>query len=306
MAFNSAQELSGVYDQSIWAADDGSWIIAKLKNGQTICGPTSRSSFISGVKYVFSGRHTKHPTYGDQFKFETFTQCELVTDAQVMAYLERHLFGKNFGIGLARARRLLTKFGPEGCLRQMKGDPAVVSRVTGITLEQAKGVAAVLVEAERFEQTTLKLVELFRGRGFQQSVIDQAVADMGVNAYEVIKRDPFTLLVREYKSAGFARCDQMYRDLDRPENRLKRQMICLWDHIKKADGSTWVNIKSAIEHLRRLVTSDVQPERAIELGVRAGWFRRRTIDGVDFIATARDGDNEEALVGEISRLCGWR
>jgi ATP-dependent exoDNAse (exonuclease V) alpha subunit len=305
MAINSTIELSGVYDCSVFSADDGTWVIAKLMDGTTVCGKTSRSSFISGVTYIFSGRYEIHPTYGQQFKFETFAQTEPATDSEVMSYLERYLFNAKVGIGAGRARRLITKFGPKEVLRQIKGNPKAVAEVTGVTREQADTAAGILIKMEAFEKTTMKLAQAFKGRGFGQNVIDMAIKDMGVAAYDVVDRDPFTLLVRGYPSAGFQRCDKMYRDLDRPEKRLKRQMICLWDHIQKSGGSTWVATSEATDVLQRLVTTDVNPEKAVELGIRARWFRQREIGGVNYLAVTQDAINEEKLAGEIARLCRW-
>jgi len=296
------EELTGVFDHVKWAADDGSHIIAGLQDGKTVVGPTRRDSFITGVTYTFSGRYNIHPTYGKQFKFDAFVQCEPITESQITAYLLRHLAQEKVGIGEAKAKRLATVLGPQNCLQIMKTDPRRVSEVAAIPLLKAEKVASILTKVDAFEKTTMRLTEMLKDRGFSRDLIDKAIEDMGVLAYDVIKRDPFTMLVRGYPSAGFQRCDKLYRDGGRPEKRLKRQLMCIWDYIKSSGGSTWVLEEDAIEELRRLVSSDVAPERAVELGLRTSWLQRREIEKKPYLAVTIDAYNEDMLADNILRL----
>jgi hypothetical protein len=295
-------EITGEYGSHRFAKPDGSWLIATLKSGVSIVGAAAATAFIPGVEYTFSGRWEDHKTYGRQFKFNTFIAKAPVTDSAVMAYFSRYLFGSGTNIGPVKARKILAEVSAERCLAVMKSDPKRVAEITGIKIEDATAAAEILIEIEKFEATRIQLVHLLQGRGFTQACIDSAVDDFGVCAAERIRRDPFTMLVRRYPSAGFARCEQLYRDLGLPEHRLKRQTICLWHQIQQANGSVWINAEQAVGELKRLISARVNPKKAIELGLRAKWLAKKRVDGVLWIAVREDAMNEWRLSEMIPAL----
>ena len=289
-------ELIGTFGQVRWSKPDNTWLIAILEDGTSIVGSASPELFIRGVEYTFSGRWEDNDSYGPQFKFETFVARAPVTDGAVMSYLQRFLFGSGYQFGAVKARKVLAEVGPERCLATLKSEPAKVAELTGITKPQAEAVAKILIEIERFEETRMRLVQLFQGRGFSQDCIENCINDFGVLAYERIKRDPFTMLVRRYASVGFLRCDQLYRDLGLPEWKLKRQTICLWHQIQEASGSVWIGAKEAAEELSRLVSSKTNPRKAIQLGVRAKWLsRKKDADGKLWLAERQDAIAESLI-----------
>lgn len=295
-------QITGEYGSHRYAKPDGSWLIATLKSGVSIVGSAASSAFIPGVEYTFQGRWEDHKTYGKQFKFTTFIAKAPVTDSSVMSYLSRYLFGSGTNIGPVKARQILAEVGAEKCLATLKSNPKRVSEITGVKLEDAQRAADMLIEIEQFEATRMQLVNLMQGRGFTQQCIDAAIKDFGVCAAERIKRDPFTMLVRRYPSAGFARCEQLYRDLGLPEHRLKRQTICLWHQVQQANGSVWINAEHAVGELKRLISARVNPKKAIELGLRAKWLSKKRVDGVLWIAVREDAVNEWQLSELIPAL----
>lgn len=273
-------EIEGDYNGHRWAKPDGSWMIGSLKDGTTIVGASSPERLVRGMTYRFSGCWKTHQTYGRQFEFKHYVAKEPVTAAAVKSYLTKYLGGNNTGIGTVKINKLIAELKPHNTVAVMKSQPERVVEITGISIEQAEKVAVILTKIERFEDTRMQLVQLFEGRGFSQVCIDECIKLFGVVAADRIRRDPFTLLVRKIHSAGFLRCDQLYRDLGLPEHRLKRQTICLWNQINQSSGSVWVEATEAISEMRRLISSRVNPKKAIILGKRAKW-----------LSTKRDGNN---------------
>ena len=298
----SLEELEGEFDSIRWSADDSSFLIAKLKNGVSIVGSCDPSIFLSGMEYRFSGRWEEHRTYGQQFRFQTVIAKEPVTAQAVAAYLRKYLYDTGCGIGAVKGNRLIAKIGAKDCISVIKADPARVSEITGVSLENAAAAGRRLVAIEKFENTRMQLVALLEGRGFSQKCIDSAIEDFGVVAAERIRRDPFTLLVRKYPSAGFQRCDQLYRDLGLPEHRLKRQVICLWNLINESSGSVWVDAEWAVGEMRRLISSNADPRRAIELGTRAKWLSTRRDSARKLWISERQEANNEWSVKEHLEL----
>lgn len=268
----ASETISGVFQAVKWSKDDGSWIIAHLEDKTCVVGAANSEMFIQGIEYIFSGSWVNHPSFGRQFKFTNYLAKPPVTESAVMSYLQKYLFGSGAGIGPVGARKLIAEVGPEKTLSTIKSSIDVVMRITGVEQSKAELASVIMIEQEKFEDVRMQLAVLFQGRGFSQKLVDDAIADFGVRAAERIRRDPFTLLVRRYSSAGFARCDQLYQDLGLPEDRLKRQTICLWHQITQADGSIWIDADLAVQELRRMVNAKINPKKAIKLGLRAKWL----------------------------------
>jgi exodeoxyribonuclease V alpha subunit len=297
------EEIDGEFDRIVWAADDNSFLIARLKNGLSIVGSCDPSTFVRGMEYRFSGRWEEHRQYGQQFRFQTVIAKEPVTAQAVTAYLRKFLYDTGCGIGAVKGNKLIAELGAKNCIAVIKAQPERVAEITGVTIENAKNAAKQLIAVEKFENTRMQLVALLEGRGFSQKCIEMAIQDFGVVAAERIRRDPFTLLVRKYPSAGFLRCDQLYRDLGLPEFRLKRQVICLWHLINQASGSVWIDADFAVGELRRLISSHADPKRAIVLGTRAKWLStKRDKSKKLWIAERQDANNEFSITETLKEL----
>ena len=299
----NSQTLKGVFGGVRWASDDGNFLIGTLEDGTTIKGSASRESLIHGVEYDFSGSWQNHPSYGRQFQFDAFVAQQPRTPDAVMAYLSKHLFGCGAGIGYTKARQLLAAVGPDRCLDVLKRDQKTVMQVCSVDKDKADLASRKLIEVEEFEAVAVQLADLFKGRGFQQKVTELLIKKYGVAACEKVKRDPFTMLVQKMPSAGFARCDQLYPALGLPKDRMKRQVICIQYLLRQADGSTWLSLDQVREELNRMISSDVNPVRAIKIGVRA---KRLTLitdsDGKRWIGEAQDATDEYGifhLVGDL-------
>ena len=83
MSRQPLEEIDGEFQAIRWAADDGSFLIASLKNGISIVGAAKPEMFIRGMEYRFSGRWEEHRQYGQQFRFQTCIAKEPITPQAV-------------------------------------------------------------------------------------------------------------------------------------------------------------------------------------------------------------------------------
>ncbi len=154
-----------------------------------------------------------------------------------------------------------------------------------------------------FEQTRIQLDHLFAGRGFPSGLIDLCVENFGVSAIDVIKRNPFTLLVRGFPGCGFIRVNQLYESMGlagRAHESRKREVIYLWHAIKEGDGSVWYDSRVLCQNLARTISTKTNPRRAIAIGVRAGWLvQRRDKEGVLWLSTAEESGIERRLTEKL-------
>lgn len=300
------EELTGVFNSIRWQNEEGTFLIATLMSGQTVKGNARPGSFIQGVEYVFGGRWESNPRYGDAFIFQTYKSLEPVTADAVRGYLQRHLCGANCGIGMVGVSRLILEFGPDKVLSTIKGKPDVVANLLKLKPEQAKEAQKILLSVEKFENTRLQLNQLFEGRGFPQTTIEACIETFGVNAAEAIRRDPFTMLVRDFPGCGFLRVNALYESLNLPAGRLKRQVICMWHMMHEGNGSVWYDAEWIAQELSRLVSSDVKFRKSLQLGIRAKWLsRRKDAEGKLWLAAREHAAVENDLVSLVSeRLKG--
>lgn len=152
------------------------------------------------------------------------------------------------------------------------------------------------------ESSMSEILRLIAGFGFPKSVAKEAHEKWGASAGTKILRNAFCLMTAEIQGAGFKRCDELYRSLGEglPEDqqhrrmkRLKRLMLRIWYEIKGGvQGNVWTEEKQ----LRSVVKDSIEAEfadfgiprdkdvtrlldRAIALGVRAGWLSREWTAG---------------------------
>jgi len=292
-----SEELLGRYRRTIWTNEEGSYLIGELDDGLVVKGPVTTSPPSFGLSYVFFGSKKKHPKYGEQFEFEAYKAQEPQEPDAVALYLIK--MTKECGIGPVIAKRIVDEFGADKALHALRETPErVASRVKGLSEDNACKAGLQLKQLIDTESTAIELTKIFHGRGFPSSTIEQCISIWGLMAPDVIRRDPFKLIIKNVSGAGFSRCDTLYLDLGLPPDRLKRQTICLWYHmVNHVSGSVWFEIPKLGYFLQENVSSgNVSLSRALELGLRSGLFIEEELDGENYIGV-------KSIAVEEARIC---
>ena len=175
-----------------------------------------------------------------------------------------------------------------------------------MSLESATLAAMDLHNEAAIEAVKIDLLALFQGRGFQSSkLILACVKKWGRRAPELLRRNPYLLMIHGLPSAGFKRCDKLYLDLKHSPDRLKRQTLCGW-HALHTDqsGHTWMRAAVVDDAIQKSMRGgQARAERAVRLGVRSGWLSTRTdADGKVFLAERGKARAEETAAREVLRL----
>lgn len=292
-------DLIGVFDRIQWRADDGSgFTIAVLRDGSTVLGNVPNEELVHGLEYQFQGRWDRHPVYGRQFKFSGFIQRKPHGKDALVTYLVRYS-PPGCGVGPATARRLVDTFG-ESLLPTVRDNPlAVTQACPRIQFHQAEEISEIFRKHGKMEDTKISLLQLFAGRGFPRATIDAAIEKWGIDAAEVVRRNPFVLLIERFPGCGFLRTDKLYVDLGLDRMAMIRQVLCCW-HVLQSDatGDTWLAASVVADKLReRISGTSVNPKAAVEKGEEDGWLATyRDGAGVLWIADAKRARNEEVVV----------
>lgn len=297
-------------DRVIWSNDDTGYAILALHDGNTAKGTAGDLDQLTrGDTYRFLGRWDEDERYGHFFRFETFTKHEPATGPATIRYLTKNCDD----IGEGRARKLWEAYGPETCQVIREQTDRVVADGL-LSLEVATTAAATLTGISTYENTKLDLFGLFDGRGFPGALIDATIEKWGAKAPNRIRKNPFALLVNELPGCGFKRCDRLWIDLGCRRNALKRQMICGWNAVKtNTDGHTWLDAeKTFIDAIRTTISGEIDPIKALRLGIRSGWLaRRRDHNNRLWLAEAEKAQAEREVAQHVRRLlagdspCMW-
>lgn len=293
----SKEELSGRFDRVRWKSDDGSFFIGTLEDGTSVKGNCIGDEFPTHrMTYLFYGHWVDHPRYGKSFMFESYVMEKPKDKHSIIIYLTKYL--KGMGVGPVRAGQLVDKFGEEDVLRILKDSPSVAAKsIQRLSEENCRLISAKLKELEKYESTILKLTALFSGRGFHGGAIDKAISMWDVKAPDVIQRDPYKLLIHKFPGAGFDRVDTLFLSLGHSPDKLKRQVLCLWNYMRTdMSGSVWFPAISMQSYLREKVSSrKLNFVRAIKVGVKSGWIVGKKVDGQLYLST-KDASRDEKIV----------
>lgn len=311
---NGITELRGTLNRFVYSNEDGFRIASVVNdqindNGQhirrdTIAKGNDYSGELSpGIEYRFLGRWVSDPKYGKQFQFDQYVQCEPNSRGGVVGYLKKYAPG----VGPVIASRLWDAFGTDA-VKMLRVNPEQAAvEVRGLTLAKANEAAAELEKIKEHEETKIELTNLLQGRGFPQSTIDTILKQWKLHAPGRIKKDPFCLLVAEFAGCGFGRCDALYLELGHPPAKLKRQMLCVWNEMKKdMAGHTWFSLRWATAKIEQLIgAADTNPQRALKLGVRSKWLAaRQDGDGQWWFSERSKASNEGIIAEKVRELMG--
>ncbi len=134
-------ELSGTVENVVYHNDKNQYTVLELAANNDLVTVVGAFPFVSvGEELHVYGTWSSHPSFGDQFKAETFERARPATTSAMLKYLSS---GAVKGVGAATARRIVEAFG-EKALSVIENEPERLSQIKGITLEKAKEISSEL------------------------------------------------------------------------------------------------------------------------------------------------------------------
>ncbi len=141
MAESGLLELSGTVEHVVYHNDKNQYTVLEMAAGNELVTVVGAFPFVSeGEELHVYGTWSSHPSFGDQFKAETFERARPATTAAMLKYLSS---GAVKGVGPATARRIIDAFGAQA-LTVIENEPERLSQIKGITPEKAKEIGAEL------------------------------------------------------------------------------------------------------------------------------------------------------------------
>ena len=130
-------EISGTVERITYKNQNNGYTVAEVKlPGESITVVGMLPFLTEGDCAVFYGSYTVHPTYGRQFKAESFERKTPENAAAVLRYLSS---GAIKGVGPATAQRIVEKFGTQ-TFDVLENDPARLATIKGISSAKAREI----------------------------------------------------------------------------------------------------------------------------------------------------------------------
>lgn len=251
----SDETLTGILDK-IHYHQDG-FLIGRLRGGPSIKGSMLAPRI--GIEYAFAGKTERHPKFGDQFNFKSYTVLVPRSAEALMAYLDANAMW----VGPAIAKKIFDAYGMQS-IDTLKYDPeGVAQRIPGLTLERAQKISVDLIENESTEQLELSLRDSLSGVDISRTVFQRIVKEYGSDAATVVATEPYRL-ASEIDGVSFVIADKIARkhgiEDDAPQ-RLVAGVVHVLKEAAFSGGHVYLPRTEAIGEAKKLLR---QPRGAIE------------------------------------------
>ncbi len=231
-----------------------------------------------------------------QLHFRTYV-AHVPQDADGLA---RYLVdcGKGNGIGPAKAKRLVERFGVDSVLEVCRTEPEQVAAVASIDLELAQRFASKLDSQKETQHAKIELDRLLSGKGFPRSLAGRLLKEFGNEAAQRLIDDPYILM--NFRGVGFRLADKLYMELGKDPASIDRQALYLWYTMASdTEGHSWFPADHAVRQLQRSIGRDVDYRAAI---VRGREYGQRSEDHYGAIASIRTDGQDGPLRADGSFL----
>ena len=237
----------------IWRSIDNDFTIASFqpeKIGLEFVATGDLFKPSEGITYSLSGKWQDHPTYGKQFKIDSYCVQAPCDSESIAAYLEKYIVG----IGPVLADKLIEKYGKH-TIAVLKGSPERVSNEKIMPYKKALRISEQLQEDDKRQGVLIQLEGLLsKAKGLPKKLAQDLLNVYGPTAYEVVKSNPYVLT--GMNRIGFILADKVAMacgvKVDDPE-RIKAGIIYVIKQTMQETGDVWLDVREVCGRLSGLI-----------------------------------------------------
>lgn len=195
------EKLAGYVEHIIYRNADNGYTVLNLVSGEAeITCVGIFSAIAEGENIEASGDYTDHPTYGKQFKVESFEEKAPEDEEAIERYLGS---GAIRGIGLALAARIVRRFKAD-TFRIIEEEPERLAEVKGISERKAMEIADQVNEKRDLRQAMIFLQQY----GITMNLAVKVYQQYGQEVYGIIRENPYRL-ADDIEGVGFRTVDEI-------------------------------------------------------------------------------------------------
>ena len=195
------EKLAGYVEHIIYRNADNGYTVLNLVSGEAeITCVGIFSAIAEGENIEASGDYTDHPTYGKQFKVDSFEEKAPEDEEAIERYLGS---GAIRGIGLALAARIVRRFKAD-TFRIIEEEPERLAEVKGISERKAMEIADQVNEKRDLRQAMIFLQQY----GITMNLAVKVYQQYGQEVYGIIRENPYRL-ADDIEGVGFRTADEI-------------------------------------------------------------------------------------------------
>lgn len=193
--------MSGYVEHIVFQNSDNGYTVLNLVSGEEEVTCVGIFHGVGeGETLELAGEYTEHPSYGRQFKMQSFQ----VKSPEDILSIERYLgSGAIKGIGAALAARIVRKF-KEDTFRIIEEEPERLAEVKGISERKAMEIAE-QVEGKRELRQAMIFLQQY---GISQTLSVKIYQTYGQELYTILKENPYRL-ADDIQGVGFRIADEI-------------------------------------------------------------------------------------------------
>ena len=195
------EKVTGYIDNFIYQNKENGYCVLTLvtDGGELTCVGTLQG-VTAGMNVAFAGSYTEHPSYGRQFKVESYEEKEPEDEFAIERYLGS---GAIKGIGAALAARIVRKFGKD-TFRVIEEEPERLAEIRGISERGAQEIAAQVEEKKEMRQAMIFLQQF----GITLALAAKVYQTYGPQIYTIIRENPYRM-ADDIQGVGFRIADEI-------------------------------------------------------------------------------------------------
>lgn len=210
MAESGLLELIGTVEHIVYHNDKNQYTVLEMAAGDELVTVVGAFPFVSeGEELHIYGTWSSHPSFGDQFKADTFERARPATTSAMLKYLSS---GAVKGVGTATARRIIDTFGVQA-LTVIENEPERLAQIKGITIEKAKEISRELKRVYGIREL-MTFLGTFGVKPEETVLVWKA---FGEGAVGCIQDDPYCLC-GEGLGISFAIADSIAESMEMPHD----------------------------------------------------------------------------------------
>ncbi len=195
------EQLTGYVEHIIYRNVDNGYTVLNLVSGEEeITCVGTFSAIAEGENIEATGEYTEHPTYGRQFKVDSFEEKAPEDEEAIERYLGS---GAIKGIGLALAARIVRRF-KDDTFRIIEEEPERLAEIKGISQRKAMEIANQVNEKRDLRQAMIFLQQY----GITMNLAVKVYQAYGQEIYEIIRQNPYRL-ADDIEGVGFRTADEI-------------------------------------------------------------------------------------------------
>ena len=195
------ETIKGYVDHIIYQNKDNGYAVLSMNvdDEEEICVGIFRG-VDNGENLEITGEYVEHPSYGFQFKANSFK----VVEPDDLLSMERYLgSGAIKGVGEALAKRIVKRFGKD-TFRVIEEEPERLVEVKGISERIAQQITDQMIEKREIREAFL----LLQKYGITNTLAVKIYEKYGMGMYGILKENPYRL-AEDIQGVGFRLADEI-------------------------------------------------------------------------------------------------